>query len=313
MGDSAICLYCEFTGFIFNQNNECFDEGNLNIKVCIIAVCYNAHEDAKRLLDSIELAIAGPRAPVDLLVVLSDNSSSVAPHDLIGADYSFNYSYLTNENIGYFPAFNAGIKSLNFAPSTFDYIAVSNVDLLLDKSFFVNLAKLQADPDVGVIAPKIRSLSNGRDLNPKMLGRPGVKQIKLARAIFVYPVLFKIYNAFTRLKEYLVSKNQKVTAKGSPPVDGYLEMYGAHGSFIIFTKNYFLAGASIDYPRFLFGEEGFVAEQAMAQSLKVIHAPQIIIHDREHGTTSQQPSAFMCREHVNSYDYYLNTFRRDEF
>ena len=285
----------------------------MKIKFLITAICYNAHEDAKRLLDSIELAFTASKSTVDVFVVLSDNSSSEAPLELIDADYSFNYSYLKNENIGYFPAFNAGIKSLNCVPSAFDYIAVSNVDLQLDKSFFDNLAKLQAVPDVGVIAPKIRSLSNGRDLNPKMLVRPSVKKIKFRRALFAYPVLFKIYNILTRVKEYLVSKKQKITVKENSSVTGFLEMYGAHGSFILFTKNYFLAGASVDYPRFLFGEEGFVAEQARAKSLKIIHTPQIIIHDHEHGTTSQQPSAFMCREHVKSYDYYLNTFRKDEF
>lgn len=286
------------------------------MKLCIVAVCYNAHEDAKRLLDSIELAFSESRVKFELFVVLSDNSNSLAPQELTCASYSYSYSYLKNDrNIGYFPAFSASIKNLGLVTTEFDYIAVTNVDLELDKTFFVNLEGLNIDHKVGVIAPKIRSLSNGRDLNPKMLVRPSVNKILFNRAVFSYPVLFKLYNIITKFREYVSSKKQKLNKNECEcsSASDFLEMYGAHGSFMIFTKNYFLAYASIDYPRFLFGEEGFVAEQARAKSLKIIHVPKLIIHDREHGTTSQQPSAFMCREHVKSYDYYLNTFRKKEF
>lgn len=285
----------------------------MKTKVCIIAVCYNAHNDAKNLLESIALASDNEKEQLELFVVLSDNSTSVPPADLVNAKFKFNYTFIKNDNIGYFPAFLRGVRSLNIDIKEFDYIAVSNVDLQVDRSFFKSLNALQVAKDVGVIAPSILSMSNGRDLNPKMRVRPSVRKIKFARSLFEFPLLFNVYNLLTRIKEYVASKRQQQSDNATVSLGkSFYEMYGAHGSFIIFTKQYFLAGASIEYPRFLFGEEGFVAEQARAKSLKIVHVPQIIIHDREHGTTSQQPSSFMCREHVKSYDYYLNTFRKDE-
>ncbi len=74
------------------------------MKICLVPVCYNAHDDAVRFLDSVNTAFSFCLG-VELEVILSDNStlSSVITFD--ARNYSYNFRYLQNSNIGYFPAF----------------------------------------------------------------------------------------------------------------------------------------------------------------------------------------------------------------
>ena len=62
-------------------------------------------------------------------------------------------------------------------------------------------------------------------------------------------------------------------------------IYAPHGSFIIFTKFYFLNGGNLKYPCFLFNEEVFVAETVLKLNLKVIYDNQLIVYDNEHVST----------------------------
>ncbi|MNZ11427.1 hypothetical protein D3C78_282910 [compost metagenome] len=89
-------------------------------------------------------------------------------------------------------------------------------------------------------------------------------------------------------------------------------MYGAHGSFMIFSRNYFRLGADVDYPRFLFGEEVFVAEQLRTHNLHIEHLPQLRIFDKEHASTSKVKFGFICGEHKKSYDYLYERFYKGE-
>lgn len=107
------------------------------MKICIVPVCYNAHEDALRFLESVEKAfLACPDLELD--VVLADNSTVGLPSAMAERQYAFTYRYLKNDNVGYFPAFSRALASL-VAPTTyFDYVMVCNVDLVVASDFFTN-------------------------------------------------------------------------------------------------------------------------------------------------------------------------------
>ena len=77
---------------------------------------------------------------------------------------------------------------------------------------------------------------------------------------------------------------------------------------MIFTKSYFTRSAHVSYDRFLFGEEGFVAEQLLKNELIIEHTPNIRVYDREHGSTSKAGKSFICSEHKKSYDYFYENY-----
>ena len=114
----------------------------------------------------------------------------------------------------------------------------------------------------------------------------------------------------SRMRAFLRSKfvklwKPKVYFESS---SNHRKMYGAHGSFMIFTKYYFSKGAHVDYPRFLFGEETFVAEQLRMNGLIIKHVPNIKVFDEEHGSTSKLARKFICAEHKKSYEYFYENF-----
>ena len=279
------------------------------MKICIIPVCYNAQEDALRLLDSIDRAYANCTG-LDLTVILADNSTVAPAIEINPGRYLFELRQLKNENTGYFPAFNKALSSLNCQPDSYDFVIVCNVDLVLADDFFASLLAFTVGPETGVLAPGIFSDKDGRDLNPKMMRRPSLAKIQFMRLICSNVVVFQGYHKLVRIRELIRSKSQKPGSINfsSENKSKKSNMYGAHGSFLIFTKRYFLKGANVCYPRFLFGEEGFVAEQLRMNELIIEHAPSLKIFDKEHASTSKVNMKFICSEHKKSYDYFYTNF-----
>lgn len=279
------------------------------MKICIVPVCYNAHEDALRFLESVEKAfLACPDLELD--VMLADNSTVGSPSAMSERQYAFTYRYLKNDNVGYFPAFYRALSSLVEPITSFDYVMVCNVDLVVADDFFAKLGEHVLCERTGLIAPGIYSDKDGRDLNPKIMHRPSSKKFEFMRMVCSSSVLFKWYSGLSRIREKSRSRSQKSqsTLVQSPGRSAPKKMYGAHGSFMIFTKNYFQQGASVDYPRFLFGEEVFVAEQLRMCQLEIEHVPGVRIFDKEHASTSQANFKFICGEHKKSYEYLISHF-----
>jgi GT2 family glycosyltransferase len=260
-------------------------------KVLLVPVCYNAHDDLYRFLDSIEFSFNN--ANVNLQVYISDNSDSVLPKNKLSG-YPFEVNYLKNENVGYFPALWRVI--LNVEPTEYNFIAVSNVDLQLAPDFFENLDRLE-DHNSGVIAPSILSKSTHFDQNPKVQRRPSILKILFLISVFALPWLLSFYVAAQSNKR---SKAQEKYQDGT-------KMYAPHGAFMMFTRDFFTRGGKVNYPRFLFSEELFVAEQVRRIGLEVVYRPNLIVFDNEHGSTSQMPSRRVAIESIKSYLYYLRT------
>lgn len=278
------------------------------MKICIVPVCYNAHEDALRFLESVEKAFLAS-SDLELDVILSDNSTITPLVSMSERQYGFTYRYLKNANVGYFPAFNRALSSLSQPMTAYDYVMVCNVDLVVADDFFDRLAVHVPSPRTGLIAPGIFSDKDGRDLNPKIMHRPSSKKFEFMRMVCSSAVLFRCYSSLARMREKARSRSQaQSTPEQAKRPSTSKKMYGAHGSFMIFTKNFFQQGASVDYPRFLFGEEVFVAEQLRMHQLEIEHCPGVRVFDKEHASTSQANVKFICGEHRKSYDYLISRF-----
>ena len=91
--------------------------------------------------------------------------------------------------------------------------------------------------DVGIVAPSIISKQTKEDINPKILSRP--KKIKLLSLYYGFQFLlfYRVYNWLSVNKAKLRGYKQKHFPKKSYRTGQ--EMYAAHGSIMIFTKNYF--------------------------------------------------------------------------
>ena len=263
-----------------------------------------------RFLESVEFAFR--RCPGLVLdVVLADNSTVHSAIDITAQRYSYSFTYLKNENVGYFPAFNKALACLSGRVENYDFVAVCNVDLVVADDFFSALLAHSVGSETGLIAPGIFSDKDGRDLNPKMMRRPSARKINFMRLVCSNVVLFRWYHKLVRMREQTRSRAQQRDRGAVAISQPQPRMYGAHGSFMIFTRRYFAKGADVAYPRFLFGEEGFVAEQLRKHGLNIEHIPSVRVFDKEHASTSQVKLDFICAEHKKSYDYFYTHFLKD--
>ena len=256
-----------------------------------------------RFLNSVDRAYSNCTG-LELDVILSDNSTVALERDIASRQCAYSFHYLKNDNVGYFPAFNKALSSLPDGIDNYDFVVVCNVDLVVAEDFFSTLLAHPLGNKTGLIAPGIFSDKDGRDLNPKMVRRPSTLKINFMRMVCSSVTLFRWYHKLVRIREQVRSRAQQggtITSLEQP-------MYGAHGSFMVFTRQYFAKGAQVAYPRFLFGEEGFVAEQLRTYGLDIEHVPSIRVFDKEHSSTSQVKLDFICAEHKKSYDYFYTHF-----
>ncbi|MCK0512714.1 glycosyltransferase family 2 protein [Aromatoleum buckelii] len=277
------------------------------MKICMIPVCYNAHDDALRLLDSVDRALK-IYSGFTLDVILADNSTIPSNIDISSRRYGYAIHWLKNNNVGYFPAFNNALARLQV--ESYDFVIVCNVDLVIAENFFLILAKHPLARETGLIAPSILSEKNGRDLNPKIIHRPSARKMKFMRMICSSATLFTWYQKLASIREQSRARSQKRRYLSFSSAERIQNkpMYGAHGSFMVFTRHYFAMGAHVFYPRFLFGEEVFVAEQLRIHGLKIEHVPGLRVFDKEHASTSQIRLDFIRAEHKKSYEYLYGQF-----
>lgn len=263
------------------------------MKVIIFCVNYNSDKELEKYLISLERAIEN--ADVELTVVVSDNSLS---YKEIERKYSFElYHFKTEKNLGYFGGAIFGIKRCGKNIDIYDYSVISNVDLEVDKNFFKELSAFCADDKTGCIAPKIYSVGEHRDRNPKVLERYGVRKLQLLRLMYKYPFLNYIYTAvfFKRRRERIKNCQQDI-------------IYAAHGSFMLFTKKFSSFLSNMEYPVFLFGEELYIAEHLRKRGLKTIYLPNVVVIDKDHASTSKMKSKFYYKCNYEAIDMIIKEF-----
>lgn len=270
----------------------------------LICVNYNSYPHLTRFLESVSTSVQGSK--FDLHIVIVDNSTDTTNSDLLSGFYQSSnlpLRIIKTANVGYFPGAKIGLDDMSDAVKEFDFISISNVDLILDQKFFQRLGEIPIDKSTGVIAPAIISEKRKDDLNPKIECRPARASLERTLKIFSHVSLFFAYRLLSDIKSKL---------RGTNLSSRKVEMYAPHGSFIIFTKRYFERGGDFDYPRFLFGEEIFVGETCRELNLSIRHHPELVISDIDHGSTSLKSLRFLANEHVKSLNYLLNKyFRKD--
>lgn len=266
------------------------------MKILLVCVNYNSYHHLLAYARSLAIAHEGAEG-VDFKLVVVDNSTMSTDHavlDEIGSIID-DFVYFKSNNIGYFPAAAFAVDSILEDVKSFDYVAVSNVDLEVTQDFFVYLSQYSVNENDGILAPSLISRYRRSDLNPKIITRPTYNKLKRNQKIFRIPFLFWLYCKISDLK-----------FRFSNPcsLDSRL-IYAPHGSFIIFTQRFFCLGGNLRYPRFLFGEEIYVAEECASRNLSVRYLPKLVIHDLDHGSTSLKSVKFISSEHVKSLNYLL--------
>ncbi len=250
----------------------------------VIGVNYRTDEHAVAFVRSL-----ARYSPDDVSVILVDNSERGHPDGFSRQIHEANPQIRCLEaprNLGYFGGANYGLKQYLASSEMPDWVIVCNVDIeFRDEQFFRSLKELESTESLGVIAPRIWSARWKRDLNPKIIERPSKGRMLFYKVIFGNYFLQVAYEILSFLKGSLRARIGEKAPEDQGQQNGTVAIYAAHGSCMIFSRAYFVAGGSLEYSVFLFGEEIFVAETAKRLRLAVSYCPWLHVLDNEHAST----------------------------
>ena len=194
------------------------------------------------------------------------------------------------ENLGYFGAAARALREYLLSHELPDWVSVSNTDLLLEDGPFVQrLMEHSNTPGIGVVAPSVISTATGIEQNPFMMSRPPAFRMHLLKWVFKTRPTWLLWGQASRLKYVIRRCLEAVKAAGNNPTaqQACRPIYAAHGSFIVFRKEYFDGGGCLDHKPFLFGEEIMVAETARRLQLTTLYDPFIVLRHIEHSTVGE--------------------------
>lgn len=263
------------------------------LNILLTCINYNSYNDLTRFLCSVDYAYQNAKN-VSLHVCVADNSEN---KEVVELDkYSYKCQYYPFDNVGYFGGATRIFKNIPNL-TEYDYVIISNVDLEVDENLFKNLSQ-DRDDSIAWISPSILSLFEKRDKGLGLSCRPTKLKLKLLTLMYRFPwLLYVIENTIYRRKSLYPQLEKQVKT-----------IYSGHGSFIILTRFFFNSYPTFHYPMFLFGEELFLGELIRQKGLKVIYDPTLKIYDREHVSTAQMPSKFICKCQYDSILFILDTF-----
>ncbi len=191
------------------------------------------------------------------------------------------------QNPGYFGGAALGWLDLQALGPVPDWIIVTNDDVRFAPDFFLNLAKAPLE-NTAVLAPDIVVPASGVHQNPLYEKKPPAHRLRLLLWLHTHPVVMRAFMVFRAIRQRLSMKRVST----SPPLRH--EVYAPHGACIVFSRQYFQRGGSLDYPGFLYGEEFFVAETARQLGLAIYMEPTLRVAHMEHASTGLLAPAAMA-------------------
>lgn len=272
-------------------------------KIAIFCVTYNSYQELDTYIKSLLRSYEGVEGKILMDVFVGDNTETELKNPVFPERHGIRYYYYHySDNPGYFGAVNRAMSGIDI--SQYYYVVISNVDLVIDDSFFMSLLSKDISSDVGWIATSLYSCKEHRDRNPEITNRYSRLKLILLALKFRIPLLDAFYNK-------TLYKRKRVKPASEPG-----EIYAGHGSFILLTNSYMERCGIINYPMFLFCEELYLAENCRRSGLKVLYDPSLHVIDAEHVSSAKIKRGIIFRKsayykyNYNSVIYILNTFYR---
>jgi GT2 family glycosyltransferase len=244
--------------------------------------------------------------------VLVDNSGDYEPSEsVVGLVRDSVVSIIRPaSNLGYFNG--AQFALAQYAGAVPKWVVLCNADLTIQRDFLARLLSLEEPQTTAVLAPSVVSVPDGEERNPHMAKRPTVAAMQLRRVCQCNPVLRRLYFALYRTKRALLPFLPS-WAKRRPGGRDRRVIYAAVGCCLIFNRRYFEAGATLQHPTLLFGEEVTVAENVRDLGLKIVFEPSLKTRHSYHSRTDRDPMRARCQKESLAVltDRYFPLFPRD--
>jgi GT2 family glycosyltransferase len=271
-------------------------------------VCTNFN-NSHFTVDAARSLVASAGDAHELRIVVVDNQS--APEHVetlrsLAAVFPSSVDLLLNDqNVGYFPGLNCGIRRMRERYPEVQHLVIGNNDLVFPSDFCATFERNLAILDEhAVVAPDIVTL-DGEHQNPHV-----IHSISKTRE-FVYDLYFSNYLLAqailwaARVSRSVTDRRDEREHRNAQPI------YQGHGSCYLIGPKFFRHFQELWAPSFLMGEEFFLSKQLSDQGMQTWYDPAIQLTHCYHGSLRSVPSRKLwqlAREAHKVYRRYVKVF-----
>ena len=168
-------------------------------RILLVCVNYNTYDYLSRFLDSIDASLKEvPKDELELSICIADNSSQKQKIEL--SKYTdFNINVYILDNLGYFGGALFIINQFNNI-SRFDFVIISNVDILFKKNTLLELIHAKIPQNVAWISPQRYSTKYNMVLKVEKKSRPSKLKMWLYLYMYKSALLKRIQHIYTFIK-----------------------------------------------------------------------------------------------------------------
>jgi len=273
-------------------------------KILIITVNYHNTEPTNLLVKSIGKCFHNDK--INLCIVDNDTTSkSFILLNKIKKNTSFKIEIIrSDKNRFYWGGAKLGLEKYFNDIHKFDWIIVCNNDIEFnDDKFFQKLSNL-IPREYQIIAPQIKSMYSQKDLNPFLLNPISKRQ----------DIYYTLYysNSFTAKMVHKIGRilNQKLIQQRHCISESKIQtIYAPHGSFIIFSNEFFKRGGYLDTGFTMYGEEVSTAEIAKSLNMPIHYLPVLSLVHNDHQSTGQSSWKENYRHSKETFYYLKKKYR----
>lgn len=268
-----------------------------NVLIC--CVNYNSYDCLRYYLDSLKVSLdAANDMDIQIDVRVADNSSQKKSFEYTESE-QMKVSIVPLDNLGYF---NGAFTILNSIKDKkkYSYNIVSNVDITVDKSFFLELKSYIPDEITCWITPYVEDNRYKSNIAVEQMFRPSKLKVQIRKLVFKYPLIFSLFDFFHAIR---IKKRQPNIS-----INHEMEIYSGTGCIFIFTPLFFEKYTEIHYPGFLYGEEVYISECILKVGGKNMYVPSIKCYNIGAISTRKLFPKQKCK-----YQYQMTKYTLDNF
>lgn len=245
-----------------------------------VVVVYNNYDDTRELLESLKACTNCNFIIRCELIDNSENTEIVSKIKKLSQKFNFVNVHKTQQNIGYFGAFNYFLK--NYTTGNDETIILCNNDLTFNCDFCVQLYKNRYPEDVLAVCPDVVTF-DGVHQNPHVAKPLGLLSRSKLDLYYSTYWIARLLTPFRKIK--CIFNNNRDNGNLAP---GYLFM--GIGACYVLLPRFFHYFKVLDYPYFLYGEEAYFSNQVHSVHKQIYFDPALMVSHKESGTLMHVPS-----------------------